>query len=264
MRRMRVVAVLSIPVFSIASLAAAQTPFDGTWKIDVATAKFPEKPDQLLLQGGRYTCSTCVPPINIKSDGTDQPVPGSKYFDTMAVTVIDDRSVRITSKKDGRVVFEGTNMVGSDGTSLTEEFTSYPPAGPPIKGKVTSERVEKGPTGAHAISGSWRTTKADEFSDNALTVTYEGTADGLRMRTGSGESYDAKFDGQDYPVKGDRGSSVVALKRIDDRTMEETTKRDGKVVGVARITAAADGKTLNVVYDDKQRGTTMSYAARKQ
>jgi hypothetical protein len=246
------------------AVATAQSPFDGTWKVDVASAKFSEKPDQLLLQDGRYTCSTCVPPVNIKSDGTDQAVAGSKYFDTMAVKVIDDHTIQFTAKKDGKVVFEGKDSVASDGATLTEQFTSYPPAGQPVNGKVTSERVAKGPAGAHAVSGSWRTKKAEEFSENALTVTFKSTPDGLSMSVPTGEAYDAKFDGKDYAVKGDRGGSMVSLKRIDAQTVEETTKRDGKVVSVARIIADPDGKTLRFTIDDKERGTTMSYAARKQ
>lgn len=259
MQRLLVVAMLLSP-----ALAAAQGSLDGTWKIDLASVKFPDKPDKYLLQGGRYACSTCVPPIDVQADGTDQKVAGSKYFDTIAVKVIDDHTLQITTKKDGKVVSEGTSTVSGDGATLSQEFTFYPPAGQPGKGAITSERVAKGPEGSHAISGSWRTEKAGQFSDNALTVTFKSTPDGLSMSAPTGESYDAKFDGKDYPIKGDRGGSVVSLKRVDDRTIEETTKRDGKVVGIARITAAPDGKSLNFAYEDKERNTTMSYVARKQ
>jgi hypothetical protein len=54
------------------------------------------------------------------------------------------------------------------------------------------------------------------------------------------------------------------VRKVDDRTLEETTKRDGKVVTVSRSTVSADGKTLNVVYEDKERGTTTTYQAKKQ
>jgi len=47
-------------------------------------------------------------------------------------------------------------------------------------------------------------------------------------------------------------------------TIEETDKRDGKVIGVAKTTISADGKTLNIVYDDKLHGTTTKYMATKQ
>jgi hypothetical protein len=247
----------------VPAAASAQGPLDGTWKIDVASAKFPEKPEQYLLADGRYTCSTCVPKVDVKADGTDQQITGSKYRDTVAVTMVNDRTVRFTSKKDGKVVSEGTSTVAADGKTLTEEFTSYPPAGEPVKGKIVSERVDKGPAGAHALSGSWKATKAADFSDAAMTVTFKSTADGLSMSSPTGESYDAKFDGKDYPIKGDRGGSMVSIRKIDDRTVEETVKRDGKVVGVARMTVSPDGQTLNFKYDNKERGTTMTYAAKK-
>ena len=249
----------------VPAVASAQGhPIDGTWKIDVASAKFPEKPEQILLNDGRYSCSTCVPPYDVKSDGTDQAVAGSKYRDTVAVKIVDDHTVQFSSKKDGKVVSEGTTTVSADGETMTEEFKSYPPAGQPVTGKVTSQRVAKGPAGSHAVSGSWRATKAADFSDSGLTVTFKSTPDGLTMTAPTGESYDAKFDGKDYPIKGDRGGSMVSLKKVDARTVEETTKRDGKVVGVARIAVAPDGTTLNFTYDDKERGTTMTYQAKKQ
>lgn len=259
MRKLIVAVALLMP-----ALAAAQVSIDGTWKIDVASAKFPEKPDKNVLKDGRYTCSTCVPVIDVKADGKDQPVIGSKYFNTIAVTIVDDNSVRFTSKKDGKVVQEGLTTVSSDGTTVTEEFTGFPPAGEPVKGKVVSQRVDKGPAGSHATSGSWRTTKAAEFSDSGLTVTFKTTPNGLSMSAPTGETYDAKFDGKDYPIKGDPGGSLVSVKRIDDRTIEETTKRDNKVVRVARMTLSPDGQTLNFVSDDKERGSTMTFAAKKQ
>ena len=259
MRRLMLAVALLVP-----AAALAQGPLDGTWKVDVSSVKFPEKPDQYVLADGRYTCSTCVPAVDVKADGTDQKITGSKYRDTVAVTMVDDRTVRFTSKKGGKVVSEGTSTLSADGKTLTEEFTSYPPAGEPVKGTMSSERVAAGPAGSHALSGSWKTTRAADFSDSGLTFTLKSTADGLMMTSPTGESYDAKFDGKDYPIKGDRGGSTVALKKIDERTVEETIKRDGKVVGVARMSVAQDGRTMNAQYDNKERGTTMSYAAKKQ
>ena len=51
---------------------------------------------------------------------------------------------------------------------------------------------------------------------------------------------------------------------MDDRTIEETMRREGKVVGTGRYTLGADGKTLNVVYENKEQGTTDTYVAQKQ
>jgi hypothetical protein len=66
-------------------LAMAQSPFDGTWKIDMNSLQFPKKPEVYLLQNGMYECKTCVPPINIKADGQDQKVTGQPYYDTMSI-----------------------------------------------------------------------------------------------------------------------------------------------------------------------------------
>lgn len=255
---------LAVLLLGPATAWAQGGPLDGTWKVDLASAQFPDKPDQFELKDGRYTCSSCVPAIDVKSDGTDQQVSGSKYYDTIAVQVVDDRTIKSTMKQDGKITSESTTTVAADGTTLTESFKGYPPAGAPVTGQVLMERVAKGPAGSHAISGSWRVRKVADVADAGLTFTYKTTADGIRMSTPTGESYDAKFDGKDYPVKGDRGGSMVMVKKVDDRTIEETTKRDGKIVSVSRTTAGADGATLTIVSEDKERGTTTKYQAKKQ
>jgi hypothetical protein len=77
------------------------------------------------------------------------------------------------------------------------------------------------------------------------------------------ESYEAKFDGTDRPPSVDSAPSTASLKRIDDYTIEETSKQDGKIVGVKRMTVSKDGKSMKVETTDKKRGTTMTYTAEK-
>ena len=62
----------------------------------------------------------------------------------------------------------------------------------------------------------------------------------------SNTEYTATFDGKDHPVKGNADWDTTALKRIDDRTIEFTRKKGGKVVQTARSVVAADGKTRTV------------------
>ena len=76
----------------------------------------------------------------------------------------------------------------------------------------------------------------------------------MKFSDGS-QSYEAKFDDTDSPV---------SLKLIDDYTIEETHKQDGKVIGVKRMTVSKDGKSMRVESADKKRGTTMTYTAEKQ
>jgi len=183
----------------------------------------------------------------------------------VSVKVVDDHTVEITNKKNGKEVATAKNTVSADGNTLTFEFSdSSATNADPVTGKGEEIRVAKGPAGAHAISGSWRTTKVDTVSDNGLFFTYKVEGDSLSMTTPTGQSYTAKLDGTEAPYKGDPGTSSVSVKRVDKNTLEETDKRDGKVISVARITISADGKSMTIAVDDKLHGTTSRFVAAKQ
>ncbi|MFZ0417161.1 MAG: hypothetical protein WAM04_03590 [Candidatus Sulfotelmatobacter sp.] len=241
----------------------AQSPFDGTWVANLDTVKLPTKPEQYSLNKNMYECLTCVPKVSAKADGTDQKITGHPYYDTIAVNVVNASSVEIIEKKDGKVMYTDKQTVAADGKTLNDKFTDTTGT-QPVNGEATYTRVKPGETGSHAVSGSWRIEKYKTISSNGLTVTYQGTADGLKMSDLNGNSYDAKFDGKEYSINGDPGHTMVTLKRINKTTIEETDKRDGKVVGVSRMTVSSDGKSIHVDYSDKQHGTTMAYTMEKQ
>lgn len=246
--------------------AAAQSAFDGTWKIDMNKVDFPKKPDVFLLQGGMYTCKTCTPPYTIKADGTDQSVSGHPYFDSVAIKAVNDTAIEETDKKNGKVVATSTSTVSSDGNTLMFSFndSSNTNGGPPVTGKGEATRVAKGPAGSNAISGSWRTTKIEGLSDNATIWTYKVSGDELTMSSPTGQSYIAKLNGTDAPMKGDPGVTSVSVKMIGKDTLEETDKRDGKVIGVFKVTVASDGKTAKASFDDKLQNRTTNFNATKQ
>ncbi len=245
--------------------AMAQSNFDGTWKFDLKTAKFPTKPDVFVLQDGTYECKTCIPPIKVKADGQDHAVTGHPYYDTVNIKVVDDHTMVETDKKGGKTVTVGTTKVSADGKTLTFEFTdSSNSNAAPVTGKGTETMVTAGPAGSHAISGSWRMTKFDSMSDNAVTMTLKVDGDMLHMSTPTGQSYAAKLDGTDAPYKGDPGISSVSVKWLDKTTIEETDKRDGKAISTAQFTVAADGKTMNLTGHDLLAGTTSHISATKQ
>jgi len=246
----------------VPGVLVAQSSFNGTWVGKTDSAKFPEKPDQYLLDKGMYRCSTCIPKIAIKADGQDQKVTGSNYFNTRSVKIVDDHTVEFTDKKDGKTIYTETDAVSSDGNGLSQKFNDQSEA-QTVTGELTMKRVGKGPAGSHALSGSWRAEKID-LSKSGLTVTYEATADGLKMSSLQGDSYDAKFDGKDYPINGDPGQTMIALKKIDANTIEATFKRNGKVVGVSHMSVSSDGKTIHVVFNNKENGNKTEYDLEKQ
>ena len=185
-------------------LAWAAGPFDGTWKIDPSKIQYSgQKPLVLLLQNGVFECTGCdTVAIKAKADGTDQPVVGSKDIDTISVKIVGDKITDSTAKKGGKVIDTIRNTISADGKTSTIEYTIYPAAGKqPEIYKGIYARVAAGPPGSHAISGSWQE-KGFVFPEKYLIVTYKSTPNGLVMSNPSGGSFDAKFDGKDYPIKG--------------------------------------------------------------
>ena len=55
-----------------------------------------------------------------------------------------------------------------------------------------------------------------------------------------------RFDGKDYAVTGDPTSDMRSYRKIDDRTMDFTVKKGGKVTITGRIVVAPDGKSRTV------------------
>jgi hypothetical protein len=247
------------------SAAMAQSSFDGTWKIDLSKVQMPKKPDVMLLQDGMYQCKTCIPVINIKADGQDQKISGDPYIDAMSIKVVDAQTILETDKKGRKTVGTSTTTVAKDGATASFEFTdSSNTNGAPVTGKGTMTRVEKGSAGSHAISGSWRTSKLDNVSDNGLAVTFKVEGDSLHMTDPTGHSYVAKMDGTDSPYKGDPGTTSVSVKRISKDVVEETDKRDGKAISIAKMTVSADGKSLTFAVHNVRQGTDSTFVGVKQ
>ncbi|MGA7342823.1 MAG: hypothetical protein WBE72_11190 [Terracidiphilus sp.] len=241
----------------------AQSPFDGTWRTNMAQTKFSPKPQVFYLSEGWYHCVSCNPAFDIKADGTDQAVTGQTY-DTISVSVVDDHTLSISTKKAGKAVAEQTRSVSADGKTLTIKTTSHPVnSDQPVTAEATAKRVGIAPSAVHATSGQWQLEKV-KLSDNDLLTTYKSNGDELTMTTPVGESYTAKLDGSDYPVKGSYSHNLVSLRSINAHTIEETDKRDGTVIEVDTMTVSPNGKTMTVVADNKLFGRTSTYVATKQ
>jgi len=249
--------------------AAAQSDFDGTWKIDLSKTVPAAEPEIFLLENGMYHCKTCVPKIDIKADGQDQSVAGSPYYDAISVIVVDDRSIEQTEKKNGKTVRKTKMIVSGDGNSATVEFTDNTTTNAdPITGKLLLTRPPKAkhpPAGAHVISGTWKLSKMTDFSDNALTFTFKVEDNTLTMTNPTGPSYTAKMDGTETPYKGDAGIDSVSVLRLGEHTFVETDKRGGKAVRNTRVMMLPETtKTIDLIVNDNIRNTTVLFVAERQ
>ena len=244
--------VLFMTLFLLPTLAQAQSPFDGTWKVDPSrlpkTQASQTNDSVLLLQNGVFQCISCDPKISIKADGTDQTVPLQQpyNYDMMSIKVVDDKTTESIAKKDGKILYTTRNTISADGKTSTVEFLLPDPGKQPSPmGRLAYDRVAEGPSGSHAVSGTWRRQNMPASGNanpptNAPTymITLKGSTNGLTM-SGSEGSYDAKFDGKDYPVTlpgnipeavGNFTPNTISLTKVNERSIDETAKRDGRVL----------------------------------
>jgi hypothetical protein len=111
---------------------------------------------------------------------------------------------------------------------------------------------------SNALMGTWKLNEAKSKlaagAEKNSTVVYEAAGDNVKVTVDGTEAdgkprhteWTGKFDGKDYPVTGDPTSDAWSYKSVNDRTLELTVKKDGKVTASIRIAVAADGKTRTV------------------
>ncbi len=243
--------------------AFAGSVFDGTWTARIDSLKVTGKPDVYVIASGIYSCPSCDPPLaNVPADGAWHKLTGHAYYDEIMVRVVDPKTVEISQRLGGKLSAVVILQVSADGNSFTGKFTGYQGA-KPVTGEFTEKRVAAGPAGAHALSGSWLQDQMSSANDAMRKVAYAMTADQFSMDA-NGQSYAARFDGKQYPVNGDPGQTKVRLKKVDERTVEETDYRQGKIVDEVRLAVAQDGKTILATDKDVAHGQTSTIILDKQ
>ena len=106
--------------------------------------------------------------------------------------------------------------------------------------------------------GTWKLNQAkSKITPGTLiftTIIYKSTFGKVKVK-GEGIDADGKpvhsewtgtFDGKDYPVTGDPISDTRSYTKVDDRTLDLTVKKGGKVIDTVRMVLSADGKSRTV------------------
>jgi hypothetical protein len=106
--------------------------------------------------------------------------------------------------------------------------------------------------------GTWKLNEAkSKFSPGASknhTVVYEAAGDSVKVIVdgvdGAGNpthnEWTGKFDRKFYPVTGDPTSDMRSYRKINNRTLALTGKREGKITITGRIVASANGRTRTI------------------
>ena len=115
--------------------------------------------------------------------------------------------------------------------------------------KLNESKSKLAPSGAKnemvVISGA---------GDN-VKVTVDGVDwDGKKFHS----EWTGKFDGKDYPVKGDPLGNMRSYAKVDANTLSLTGKQGDKVLFTGKSVVSADGKTRTVTAEATDQGKTMS------
>lgn len=245
-----------------AAESASLEALNGTWKADLASIKFEGKPNEILLQAGTYDCKTCIPPLTVAADGQFHPVADRPYFDSISVKAVDDRNVEIRRRRGDREVSSTTMQVSADGNTMTSQFTNANnPDVQPTKGTETARRAGPAPTGAHAVSGQWTPDRIQDYSEDALNISFRVAGNQVTMNA-KGETYTAEIGGPAVPIQGDSGGTTIALAR-EGNGLRETATRGGKVVNHTVIMPSPDGSSVTFTSTDPRDGEKTTWTAKK-
>jgi hypothetical protein len=245
----------------------ARSLFDGTWRPDYQPLGPDSMPEVIGLADGMYECDSCEPPYRLPADGQEHAIDSNPRFETLAISVVDDWTLRQVGRRAGAVVFESTTTVTPDSMSRTETRTASMKTGDvfvPIISGLTSEadevprlvkfrsaaaRIGQPAADQHLVAGRWRTIEID-LLDHDEDTTYRIADRELTMTDRMGRSFTAPLDGTVAPYQGDARFSAVSVRMIDHRTIEESNLSGEVVVQVTRWQVDADGRTMHVRFDD--------------
>ena len=252
---------LSFVLLLLGGVSAGQSPFDGSW-VNKAGERFPEGPLSYSLSGETFRCSCAIGDIEIKADGDDHKTGETAYWDTLNVQAVDAHTVVLIAKKVGRTMFTEIDSVSQDGNTLTQMVKDTTEA-ETVTIETQSHRIEAEPGDSHTISGKWKAFKASRSLNGSL-IKYTCTKDSFRAESPLGERYTAKFDGNFYPVEDDPGHTMVSAKLLDPRTVELTSKRNGKIVSISRLSVAPDGNSIHTIFENADSGGKTVFDFEKQ
>lgn len=239
----KTLAALCLSLITALPTFAADSPWVGTWKSNIAKSKvtgytftYTKMPDGMIRydDGGPF-------PRNFRLDGKEYPMAGGR---TTAWTATGPNTWDSIARFKGVILFKAHRTLSADGKTYTITTTGTEADGSTSTSKSTYARV----TGTSGLEGKWRATKAEGTED---TVIISAKADNILHweSPASKETYEGRLDGSDLPVRGPRtsGEVTIAYRQQSKNSLSYVTKDKGKVVYLGTQTLAADGKSFTDV-----------------
>jgi hypothetical protein len=157
---------------------------------------------------------------------------------------IDDSTWETTYTQKGILLSTDTTKLSPDGKTLTVVSKGTKVNGETFQDTVVYERI----AGEKGLLGRWRDKEVKVSAPETLEIKPSGK-DGLLMTSiGYKWTFEAQFDGKDYPVTGPTvGAGITgALKHTGPRSLDLLMKKSGKPLFRETYTVSRDGRTLTV------------------
>jgi hypothetical protein len=221
-------------------VAAADAPYAGKWKMNVAKSNFGDTTvtyEQTSDGGMKATMDGQS--YSFKTDGTETITPWGM---TAAWKTIDAKTWEMTEKANGKVTATSTVKLSADGKMLSVNTKRAKADGGTSNDVMAFERV----SGTAGLAGKWKTKNLKSSSPETMSLTPKGS-DGLTISMGNeGGVCDARFDGKPHPATGPMWPAgwTCVIAKNGAGGLDLTWKKDGKDMYKTTMAASADGKTL--------------------
>jgi hypothetical protein len=237
-----VVCLVSEVIASTQSGRAADLPYAGTWRLNVARSDFGETTvtyEQTASGHLQFTASGQSYTFQI--DGKPYP---SLFGYMSAWEQIDATTWETVVTEKGKLIVTVTTKLSADGETLTTNTRGLKPTGGTFDSRMIYKRVAGGP----GLMGRWKTKDRPPGTPGIVELVPSGT-DGLTISLPDDREHcEAKFDGKDYPVTGPIANPgmTLAIQKTSPRSFDMTGKQGGKPIVKISFTVSDDGKTLTL------------------
>ncbi len=234
--------ICSLLVLPVGAAYAANSPWNGTWKLDPQKSHFTgqtftlsERPGGMLhFEDGSSVSS------DFRLDGKEYPtLPNRTVSWTPAGKNTWDRVGRV----DGKEIYKARVVLSEDGKTLTMSFTGTRPDGNAFHEEDVFSRV----SGTDGLVGTWRTAKVTGPSGPQTFVFSSPAAGVMHVEIPDMKiSVEGRTDGTDYALAGPSmpPGATISLKRLNATKMKYVMKIDGKVDNQGVQSIAADGRSF--------------------
>jgi hypothetical protein len=217
---------------------AADSPWNGTWKENLAKGKLTGGSVTITAKGAAYHFASGSIEYDFACDGKPYTSAGAT---TVACTPTPDGGFDFIQATNSAVVSKQHRTFSADGKLMIMKTTVFSPDG--TTSTSENSRQRKGP-GAGLV-GEWVNTKVAPAEASVIITTVTGDTihnQFLHDRI----TVDAKLDGADAVVSGPTVSpgTTFAYKAVSPTKLSYTAKLNGKVMSEGTITLSADATSF--------------------